>query len=352
MNAGPSTVRDAITDEAAAWFVALRDPQGSGRSPEAFMAWLRQSPLHVEEYLQIAAAQRLLQGSAVLSVGEILAEVVREGNVTPLHPGAASWPSRRRPSAWVLAGAAALLAAVAVTTTWLLVHDPVDPVLRYATAHGERRTWTLADQSVVELDTDSELHVRYDAGERLVEVDRGRAHFQVARDPQRGFRVAAGSASIIATGTRFDVDRRTPSVVVTLEEGHVLLFAGTVAAAGQGGQALRAGERATIQGTIISAPVAVDLTEAEAWQSGRIVFSASTVAEVAAEFSRNAPLPLQIDDAALASRTISGAFDVRDTDSFLAYLQSIAAIEVERRADRILIHGRDAGTVQSGGARR
>jgi transmembrane sensor len=350
MGAGSSSVRDAIAEEAAAWFVTLRDPEGGDRASVDFMGWLRQSPLHVEEYLRIASTQRMLQGAgAALSVDEILATVVRERNVTAIRPVRPAPEHSRRPSAYQLA-AAALIAVVAVSATWLLVRDRPAQALRYATAHGESRSWTLPDRSVVELDTDSEIHVRYAAGERLVDVDRGRANFQVMRDPERRFRVAAGSASVVATGTRFDVDRRGSAVVVTLAEGHVALY--TNAGTGVPAQALRAGERATIESAAVSVPVEVDLSEAEAWRSGKIVFHGSPVTDVAAQFNRYAPLPIEIEDATLGRRAISGSFDARDIDSFVAYLQAIGGVVVERRADRILIHGRDSGTAESVGAQR
>jgi len=350
MGTGSSPVRNAIAEEAAAWFVTLRDPEGGDRASVDFMGWLRQSPLHVEEYLRIASTQRMLQGAgAGLSVDEILATVVQERNVTAIRPGRTAPEHSRGPSAYQMA-AAALIAVVAVTATWLLVRDRPAQPLRYTTAHGESRSWTLPDKSVVELDTDSEIHVRYAAGERLVDVDRGRANFQVMRDPGRRFRVAAGTGSVVATGTRFDVDRRDSAVVVTLTEGHVALY--TNAGTGAPVRELRAGERATIEGATVSKSIAVDLSEAEAWRTGKIIFNGSPIADVAAQFNRYASLPIEINDAALGRRAISGAFDARDVDSFIAYLQAIGGIVVERRADRILIHGRESGTAESSGTRR
>ncbi len=75
------------------------------------------------------------------------------------------------------------------------------------TAHGEQGVRQLPDGSVLHLNTDSEVTVRYSHGERLVELERGEALFQVAHDDQRRFRVAAGEAGVLAVGTRFDVYR-------------------------------------------------------------------------------------------------------------------------------------------------
>ena len=63
---------------------------------------------------------------------------------------------------------------------------------RYATGHGEQRTWRLPDSSVMHLNTDTAVTVRYGRSERLVELEQGQAFFEVAHEPARRFRVVAG----------------------------------------------------------------------------------------------------------------------------------------------------------------
>jgi ferric-dicitrate binding protein FerR (iron transport regulator) len=48
MSASEERVRDLITQQAADWFVANR-AQLSAQERDAFSAWLRASPIHVEE---------------------------------------------------------------------------------------------------------------------------------------------------------------------------------------------------------------------------------------------------------------------------------------------------------------
>src|SRR5262249_40416699 len=75
----------------------------------------------------------------------------------------------------------------------------------YRTAQGEQSIERLPDGSVLRLDTDSEATVRYTGTERVVELNRGQALFEVVHDVTRRFRVAAGNAGAIAVGTRFNV---------------------------------------------------------------------------------------------------------------------------------------------------
>ena len=58
---------------------------------------------------------------------------------------------------------------------------------------------------MLHLNTDSAVTVRYGKKERLVMLTSGEADFEVAHEPERAFRVFAGSAEVVAVGTKFDV---------------------------------------------------------------------------------------------------------------------------------------------------
>jgi len=63
----------------------------------------------------------------------------------------------------------------------------------------------------------------------LLAVSDGQAHFEVAKDPDRPFRVRTGSAQVVAVGTKFDVATVPARTTVTLIEGrvNVLTLSGT-----------------------------------------------------------------------------------------------------------------------------
>lgn len=80
----------------------------------------------------------------------------------------------------------------------------------------------LADGSQIDL----EPRTRLEAGEaegRDVRLDlaRGRASFEVARDPERRFAVVAGAVRVVVVGTRFAVERRDGRVEVRVVRGVV-----------------------------------------------------------------------------------------------------------------------------------
>jgi transmembrane sensor len=58
---------------------------------------------------------------------------------------------------------------------------------------------------------------------------------------------------------------------------------------------------------------------------------------VADEFNRYGSIPIDIDDAALRALPISGVFDAYDIDSFVAFLQTLHGVRVERTDARIRV---------------
>ena len=92
---------------------------------------------------------------------------------------------------------------------------------RYAADTGEVRRIVLEDGSSVTLNTDSVIRVRYEAGQRRVDLGHGEASFAVAHDASRPFVVRAGDLRVRAVGTEFVVRLQGEQVSVTVAEGVV-----------------------------------------------------------------------------------------------------------------------------------
>jgi transmembrane sensor len=353
MTMSEDPVRAAVGQQAADWFVTNQDEAAARRSAREFMAWLRTSPLHVEEYLCVAAIAHDFHGAtaaAQRSIEDLVAEaradrgpVATIGRVEP-SPARRSW-SRRWVPVSVGAMCAGVLAALIVGSH--LPRTPATPPLLLSTTHGERHSFTLADGSGVELNSDTTVRVRFTGAERLVEVDRGQAFFHVAKDAARRFRVAAGGADVVAIGTQFDVRRRSDSAVVAVVEGHVAVYAATsrgdatVAISGSAPVHLHGGEMIAVRGAVAANQVeSFDARQVEAWRSGQIVFEERPLAEVAAEFNQYSNRPIAVLDPSLGAMRISGAFAAGDLDSFVAFVGSLDAVRVTRTAARIEVSRR------------
>jgi transmembrane sensor len=249
----------------------------------------------------------------------------------PKHPPDRARPRRSR--VWSLAAAAAIF-FVSVATIWLTRDGERFGLSRtYRTAYGEQRVQPLPDGSVLHLNMDSEVTVRYTRDERVASVDRGQALFEVAPQGARRFRVQAGPAGIVAVGTQFDVYRHSGAVRITVIEGTVAVFAGPLKT---NSVRLSADQQLDVSDRI-GTPRHVDARAAVAWLQRQIAFDDQPLGEVAAEFNRYGRIPLEVEDPALRALPISGAFDAFDTDSFAAFLARLDGVVVQRTPTRIRV---------------
>jgi transmembrane sensor len=351
MTSNESHSRDAIAEDAAIWFIENRQSL-SPRSRAAFMAWLKTSPLHVEEYLNIAAMARDLPAAAddpSLDVESLLARIASGGeNIFLLdsmapHRAAAlrTAPSWRR---WPGAVSAALLLLLLTVATiwWTRDNQRLASHLTYRTARAEQRVQPLPDGSVLHLNTDSEVTVRFSRDERVVQLIRGQAFFEVVHEPKRRFRIEAGPAGIIAVGTEFDVYRKSAAVVVTVVEGSVAVYAGRPPLLAPGRlhppdtTRLNAGYQLEVIDRV-GEPRRVDTQAAVAWLKRQIDFENEPLGEVAAEFNRYSSVEFEIDDESVRALPVTGVFDAYDTESFATFLETLQGVSVQRTATQIRV---------------
>jgi hypothetical protein len=86
-------------------------------------------------------------------------------------------------------------------------------------------------------------------------------------------------------------------------------------------------------------------SEAEVgWASGQLVFENETIAEIAHRFNLYNRTQIQVLDADLAARRISGIFRVSDPESFVAFVQSVAGAQVAQRDSNHIALGSQAQT--------
>lgn len=349
MTTSDQEIRAAIAQQAGEWFIANQADPLDEEESAAFLAWLKASPVHVREYLAVARIAHHLP--AVLGRPQVPLETFLAQQRSS-DDGVATLPGRperrssavRHPLPWLSALAASVLVLGAGALWWVHDGELFGIPKSYRTGHGEQSAHHLPDGSVVHLDTDSAVTVHYSGGERLVELDRGQALFEVTHEASRRLRVAAGTAGIIAVGTRFDVYRKTESTEITVADGEVAVFAGTPSwLRGPGGvpaevQRVTAGYQVRLDASGPPAqPVPADLNQTLGWVQHKIVFQHRPLAEVAAEFNRYGKISVEIEDEELRALPVSGMFDAADTESFVTFLETLPGMRVERTAKRIRV---------------
>jgi transmembrane sensor len=347
-------VRSAIAQQAATWFIA--NQSGSLEQPEraAFVDWLRASPVHVEEYLGVALVAHDLPAAAedpqvpLESLLELARADATDVVVALEPPLPAREPAPKRiwaPRGWSFAAsiAATVLVLAGSLLWWVRDGEFLAQPRAYETARGEQIVVQLPDGTELRLNTNSAVKVRYNRRERVVEIARGQAFFTVARDVHRRFRVAAGEINVLAVGTRFESYRRFDATIVTVVEGSVAVVAGrppspSVTGFPPGALRVHAGYQARVDASgVLDQPTRVDVQQVVAWLHQKIAFEQRPLGEVADEFNRYGPIPIEIDDAALRALPISGVFDAHDIDSFVAFLQTLDGVRVERTDTRIRV---------------
>jgi transmembrane sensor len=339
-------IRGAIAEQASEWYVENRSGPLDHKESARFMAWLQSSPMHVEEYLRVAALAPDLESAAKTdnTPRETLLARARgepDGIASFDRAGLGELPAlagRRRSSVWSLA-AAATLAVVAVTAVWSMRNGERFGLPRtYSTVRGEQRVQSLPDGSMLHLNTDSAVTVRYSRTERLVSLVHGQALFEVAHQDQRAFRVQTNRAGVVAVGTQFDVYRKSGTTTITVVEGSVEVYRGGAAppAGGEPAVRLNPGDQLDV-GDRIGALRHVDAHAAVAWLQRQIAFQDEPLGEVAAEFNRYGPISVEIDDASLRALPISGIVDAYDIDSFAAYLATLNGVIVQKTSTRIRV---------------
>jgi transmembrane sensor len=350
-------VRATIAEQASEWFVANDEAPLAAQESQALVGWLKTSPVHVEEFLGVAAIARDLHAAGTDPESSVEALLARartedEGPIRSFWPGALI-ASRDRPvRRWRYAAVPAGIFAVASVAVLLWNSRPAtrQPAradaapLRFETRHGEQQTHRLADNSVLHLNTDSAVTVRYSATQRLVVLLSGEADFEVAHDPHRAFRVLAGPADIADLGTIFDVRLNPELTVVTVVEGRVAVAPAPLRGKGAAGSGqpprVQLGPNQQIsvaEGHWPVTPIAVDSQRATSWLHRQIAFDHEPLERVAAEFNRYAPKPIEITAPALRHLEVSGVFSTDDPEEFLAFLRSLEGVRVEVTATRIRV---------------
>jgi transmembrane sensor len=351
MNSNEEKVRAAIAEQAGEWFVANEEGPLDARNSAALAVWRKTSPVHIEEFLGVSAIARDLKEARTnpeYSLEAILARARAEDETAlrPLWPRLKDAVRGRISGRWVTA--AVTITACAVLSLGLLLSWNMRPIqhlsapdgttaLHFETRHGEQLTRRLADNSVLHLNTDSAATIRFGKTERLVVLTSGQADFEVSHEPDRVFRVIAGSAEVVDLGTKFDVHLEQDSTVVTVVEGRVavgpspmLEKRGTNSNPPLRFVQLSADQQIRVrQGEGSATPVAIDAQSATAWLRREIVFDHEPLERVAAEYNRYTQKPIEIATPALRNLQISGVFATDDTDAFIAFLRSLKGVRVE-----------------------
>ena len=237
---------------------------------------------------------------------------------------------------WVAAAAIGVVCAM----LWQLSPYGYEPGL-YKTGIGEQKMVELSDHSHIALDARTRLRVRFSADARIVQLLEGQAQFSVAKDPARPFKVDAGSKTIVAVGTVFDVEYVDRQVQVAMVEGRVAVLShdpsGSVVVSDAGPTSnnsspieLSTGEALQVRADGASTLVPkADIEAATAWRQGKVIFRDQSLAEAVHRLNRYSRQQVIIDDPTLAQMKVSGVFDSGDAQAFAEAMQAYLPVAAD-----------------------
>lgn len=301
-------IPDALRKQAVDWWFITQSEHCTDQDRQALAAWLAENASHQHAYQTVQTHWQLLQP-------------LKNKDFPARDASLRYRPKAQRPI-WAYAAAASLLLALGLSAFnadgWLGVSDT------YLAQKGERKTITLADNSKLELNTESEVRVHYDHWRRQVEVIRGEAFFTVVHNADRPFEVQSAKGRIRDIGTAFNVYRQANQTLVAVQEGVVEVQART-------NVELTVGQRIAYNeiGEWLKQPDQ-DLMDLTAWRKGQMAFHNSRLADVLLEISRYHDKVITLQDPALAELKVSGVFYTDKLNDLLNAIATIVPVRVEQ----------------------
>ncbi|MEC5397570.1 FecR family protein [Uliginosibacterium sp. H1] len=319
-------ITDADVDATAAgWWLRQQAADFGPLDAQALADWLEASTAHL-------AAWDAMQRTATALESIPAADAARIGAMaralTP-SPSAAT-----RTSALRRVGIAAAMATVVAMVAWggaiyfnaLPLHSA-----EYVTARGAFDTLTLPDGSSLELDTASQVQVRYFRSRRELRLIEGQAYLQVSHAPERPMHVDAGALRATVVGTRFHVRHVGGAASVVVDEGCVKVSvrdAHGASAAGTPVHILKAGQAVALRP---DGSLTTQAATAADWRAKRLSFDNAPLGDALAEFARYGDSGFVVHDPKVAAMRVSGSFRVDAVDEFAQALPLI--LPVRLRAD-------------------
>jgi transmembrane sensor len=196
----------------------------------------------------------------------------------------------------------------------------------YATEIGEFRRVVLEDGSTIQLNTNSQVRVRYSSRYRHVDLARGEALFTVAKNQEKPFDVEAGDTTVRAVGTAFSVRLHEAGAN---ERVDVVVSEGRIAINPPSPQTYAAGSVASVRNGRVAATIVEgeDITGKLAWTTGRLMFQGEKLSDVVNEMNRYNFRKLQVTDPDIAGLRIGGTFQATDPDGFARALSATFGIK-------------------------
>ncbi|KAB0503263.1 FecR domain-containing protein [Pseudomonas lini] len=305
----------ASLEQAAQWYVQLHDPQVADHERLRWQDWLAQSADHQDAWRYIERVGQRFTPLQHESEQQAVSQVLRGTGRSPI--------SRRHTlksllilTAGSLTGWAAWRGTPLPETLGRLTAD-------LATGTGETRETVLNDGSRIWLNALSALNVRFDATQRLLQLQCGEVLIDTDKDPGRPFLVETAQGRLRALGTRFSVRQEDRQTLLNVYEGAVEVRTRHGAV-----QVVEAGRQLAFSDSTMALSTAASPSR-EAWRHGLLLADNLPLGQLIDELNRYRPGHLHCDPK-VAELPVMGSFPLKDTDQALRLLEAALPIRVQK----------------------
>lgn len=329
-NVSNFATKASIQEQACTWISQI-DRGLSAPEKDQLVQWIEQSDSHKQQLFDMAS---LWDDMSVMH--ELSGLFPLQGKATTKTIKNRAW--HRHP----ITIAASIVFFCTLSLAWLLPQQALEidngaqqaSVRTESTGIGEQRTVSLSDGSVLHLNTDTQLEVRYTNNKRDIFLQRGEAHFEVAHDSSRPFVVSAGHNAVTAVGTAFNVEMFNDNdMELLVTEGKVMIQNAEVTSPSEGIVSehndkaiyMVSGERAMFSNAESRTKTVLSLDQVQralSWQHGMLVFEGEPLEQALHEVSRYTNVDFHISEETLKQVRVAGFFKVGDIDGLLSALNN------------------------------
>uniref|UniRef100_UPI0036DB2959 ferric citrate uptake sigma factor regulator FecR n=1 Tax=Photorhabdus sp. RM322S TaxID=3342825 RepID=UPI0036DB2959 len=304
MNTMLTNSRLQALKSASHWYAVLSSDQTSPRQTEKWQRWYEQHQDNQWAWQQVEN----LRNQMFMVPDNVASRTLQEAHL-----------SRRRMMK-------SMLLLLGVGGIWQLWYSEAGEGLRadYRTAKGDIQHHRLNDGTLLTLNTDSAVDVRFDSQQRLVHLWYGEIAITTGHDAgTRLLRVQTHQAQLTALGTQFTVRQEGNTTLVSVQQHAVeVMLTGA-----DRKYIVRQGESLKFSATDFS-ELTTAIAEDNAWTQGILSFSDKPLSEVIATLARYRNGVLRCDPT-VASLRLSGTFPIKNTDTALTVIEKTLPVKIQ-----------------------
>lgn len=334
-----SIQEDVVLEQACDWIAKL-DKGLNEAETLSFQVWLHTHPKNMETMYEAAR------------MWDKIDDVTRLADMFPLTNS-----KKKKLPYWLGAAVASVL--IVFSFYFMTPLSNIEPfsaaqskivastTINYQTEVGETSNIHLSDSSILLLNTNSLVQVNYTSEARVIVLQRGEIHINVAHDTTRPLSILAGGQVIQAVGTAFNVQLKPEKVELIVTQGKVLVKEKSIEEfqllidthnTKLANNAIPVSKDEKIELILGNSSdkkiVKVDSLEIASklsWRKGKLIFTGESLAEAIDEISRYTQVQFEFEkNSNIKDIKVAGVFKTGDVTGLLEVLAKNFSISHEQ----------------------